>query len=52
MYFMLAISVCILLKMNVHALYVLCGYCVFLLLIVHKLLEPIGVYTENAVQCS
>jgi hypothetical protein len=42
---MLSVSVCILLKINVHALYeyVLCGYCVFLLQVVHKLLEPTGV---------
>jgi hypothetical protein len=43
MYFMLPNSVCILLKINVHAFYVLCGYCVFLLLVVHKLLETKGV---------
>jgi len=42
---MLSVSVCILLKINVHALYeyVLCGYCVFLLQVVHKLREPMGV---------
>jgi len=40
---MLTVSDCILLKINVHPLYVLCGYCVFLLLVVRKLLEPIGV---------
>jgi hypothetical protein len=40
MYFMPARSICVLLKINFHALYAFSGYFMFLFLVFYKFLEP------------
>jgi len=49
MYFLLPKSDCIVFKTLLHALYACWGYCIFLLQVFLKLLEPNGPFTLKTV---